>query len=186
MITATKLRSGVNFLDGGEPWRVLQYKHTHMSRGAGNVKVKCRNLLTGTILTKSFRGGDRVEEIQVNKQQLQFLYRDGDEFIFMDPVSFEQVSLPASLLDDAGNYLIDGKMVEVLFWDEKPLGVELPAKLEFEIIEAAPGEKGDSASNVYKDAKIETGLKIRVPLFVNKGDRVRVDTRDGSYIERVS
>lgn len=184
MITATKLRNGVTFEDNGEPWRVIEYKHAHMSRGAGNVKVKCRNLLTGRVLAKSYKGGDRVNDIDVAKRSLQYLYKDGEEFMFMHPQTFEQVALSAEVLGDEAAYLKEGSEVSVLFWDEQALTVDLPPKMTFMVAEAAPGEKGNSASNVYKDAVLENGLSVRVPLFINAGDTVRVDTRDGSYIER--
>jgi elongation factor P len=184
MIPVTHLKNGATFEEGGSPWRVLDYKHTHMSRGSGTIRVKCRNLKTGQVLTKVYKSGDRVEEVTITKQNLQYLYKDGDEYMFMDPTSFEQMGMAEKILGDDSIYLKEGENVSVLFWDELPLAVDLPLKMTFKVEDAAPGEKGDSASNVYKDAVLENGLKIRVPLFVNPGDMVRVDTRNGSYVER--
>lgn len=186
MISVTQLRSGVCFMDQGQPWRVVSYKHTHMSRGSGTIKVKCRNLQSGNMLNKTYKSGERVEEIEVYKKPYQYLYREGDDYVFMDQESFEQLTVSKTVLGEDSVYLVEGGQVEILFWDEKALGLDLPPKMEFTVAEAAPGEKGDSASNVYKDAVLANGLKVRVPLFIYEGDKVRVDTRDGSYVERVS
>jgi elongation factor P len=184
MIPVTKLRNGTTFEENGDPWKVIQYTHTHLSRGAGTIKVKCRNLRSGQVLNKTYKGNDKVEEIDVNHRPMQYLYREGDSFVFMEPQTFEQVMIDAVVLGDEVAYLKEGETVHVLFWGDDPLTLDLPPKMVFAVKDAAPGEKGDSASNVYKDAVLENGLKIRVPLFINPGDKVRVDTRDGSYIER--
>lgn len=185
MISASKLRNGVTFVDSGQPFRVMKYKHTHLSRGAGTIKLTCRNLETGRLESKTYKSGHQVEDIDVYLNDLQYLYKEEDEYVFMDPDSFEQVRLSEVVVGESAQYLKEGDTVSVLFWDERPLDLDIPPKMDFEITEAAPGEKGDSASNVYKDATIETGVKVRVPLFINNGDIVRIDTRDGSYIERV-
>lgn len=188
MITVTKLRNGTNFELDGAAYRVLNYQHTHMSRGGGSVKIRIRNLIDGSVTTKTFQSTEKVEEIQVVKRQLQYLYKEEAAFIFMDPNTFEQIEVPKETLDDQGVYLKEGELTHLMVWEEQELilGVELPPKMTFEVSEAAPGEKGDSASNVYKDAVLENGLKVRVPLFINPGDKVRVDTRDGSYVERAT
>lgn len=184
MISVTKLRNGVTFAYNDAPWRVTNYQHTHMSRGGGTIKVKCRNLQNGQTLTLSFKSGDHVDDILILKQKLQYLYADGNEFVFMHPDSFEQLTMSKQVLGDLSAYLKEGEMVDVLFWDETPLDIDLPPKMTFEVVEAAPGEKGDSASNVYKDAVLENGLKVRVPLFVNAHEKIRIDTRTGEYVER--
>lgn len=186
MISVTQLRSGVTFEDKGDPWRVLEYKHTHISRGSGTIKVKCKNLKTGNVLNKTFKSGEKVEEISVSKNKLQYLYQEEDEYLFMDPVSFEQVSLSVKVVKEEAVYLREGEEVSVFYWDEMPLTLDLPPKMVFKVKEAAPGEKGDSASNVYKEAVLENGLKVKVPLFVSAGEKVRVDTRTGEYIERAT
>lgn len=186
MISVTQLRSGVCFVDHEEPWRVMTYKHTHISRGSGTIKVKCKNLKTGNVLAKTFKSGDKVEDILVTKERYQYLYQDGEEYVFMNQTTFEQVSLEERVLGDDVLFLKEGGEVDILVWDETPLALDLPAKINFKVTEAAPGERGDSASNVYKDAVLENGLKVRVPLFINAGDTVRIDTRDKSYVERVN
>lgn len=188
MITVTKLRPGSNFELEGTAYKVLTYQHTHMSRGGGTVKVKLRSLIDGKVLSRSFQSTEKVEEILVLKKQLQYLYSDDTSFIFMDPNTYEQLEVSREILAEEGMYLKEGETVHLLIWEDKELvlGVDLPPKMTFKVTEAAPGEKGDSASNVYKDAVLENGLKVRVPLFVNEGDMVRVDTRDGSYVERAN
>lgn len=184
MIMATKLRAGVNYLDEGNPYKVTEYRHTHMSRGGGTVKVRVKNLLTGAVGAKTYKSTEKFEEIEVNKKLMQYLYGDGENFVFMDPSSFEQLEVSREVADESGRFLKEGEEAQVLFWGERVLGVELPPKMVFEVAEAAPGERGDSASNVYKDAVLENGVKVRVPLFVNSGEKIRVDTRTGEYVER--
>lgn len=185
MISVTKLRNGVCYQDNGSPYRVVEYRHTHMSRGGGTIKVKVRNLEDGRVLSKTYKSGERVDEIDVTKEKLQFLYQEDGGYIFMNPESFEQVRVEAKVVGDEGVFLKAGEVYQVIEWDTKILGMDLPPKVELEIIEAAPGEKGDSASNIYKDAVAEGGIKVRVPLFVNAGTRIRVDTKTREYVDRV-
>lgn len=185
MISVTKLRAGTCFEEGNLPFKVVEYKHTHLSRGGGTIKVKVRNLSDGRLLSKTYKSGEKVEEIDVNKKNFQYLYKDGDSWVFMDPVSFEQLEVADRVIGESGRYLKEGEEVALRMWEEKVLDVDLPPKMEFEVAEAAPGEKGDSASNVYKEAMLKNGLRVKVPLFVNQGDMVRVDTRTGEYVERV-
>ncbi len=185
MINVNQLRNGKTYEEGGQPFLVLKYEFTKMGRGTGNVKVKVRNLESGSVVTKTYITGNKVQDIKLNKKTMQYLYQDGETHVFMDPVSFEQVEIKSSLLGDQGKYLQDGMDVDVLYWDEKALVVELPVKLEYEVAETDPGEKGNSAAKVTKPATLANGLKVRVPLFINIGDKVRVDTRTGEYVERV-
>lgn len=184
MISASKLRNGTTFAVNGIAFRVVDYKHTHLSRGGGTIKVRVRDLSSGRQVNKTFKSGDMVQDIAVERRELQYLYSDGDEYFFMDPRSFEQVELAGRVVGEAKPYLREGENVLVLFWDDKPLDLDLPPKVVMEVVDCAPGEKGNSASNVYKDAVVGKGLKIRVPLFINTGDKVRVDTRSGDYVER--
>ena len=186
MISVTKLRNGVTFSESKVPYRVIKYEHKHLSRGSGTIKVKCRNLRDGKMVNRTYKGNDKVEDIDVMKKPMQYLYKEGSEYMFMDPKSFEQVEIAAKVLGDDAKYLKEGENASILYWDDEPLTVDLPAKMVFVVKDAAPGERGDSASNVYKDAELEGGIKIRVPLFINPGDKIRVDTRDGSYIERAT
>lgn len=190
MISVTQLRQGVAFLMDRDPHRVISYSHTHMGRGGGTIRVKVKNLESGSIFEKTFKSGDRVEDIEVNKRRAQYLYQDGVDFIFMDPQSFEQWSVSADRLGDQRYFLKEGGDVWVLIWNndgqEKLLDLDLPPKMTFEIKEAAPGEKGNSASNMYKDGILENGMKVRIPLFVNAGEKVVISTVDGSYVSRAN
>lgn len=185
MISVTDLRAGVTFRHDGQPYFVLKYEHIKMGRGTAWIKVKIRNLLTGSVTDKSFISGNRVEPIETSRKKLQYLYHEGDQFLFMDPKTFEQVSLPKDVLSGQAGYLKDGISVDILFLEDKPLTIEIPQKMEFTIVEADPGVKGDSASNFLKTAVLDNGLKIKVPLFIKAGDKILVDTRTAEYVERV-
>ena len=184
MISVTQLRNGTTFEDGGQLYKVLKYEHTHLSRGAGTIKVKARNLRNGNVLNLAYKSGAMVEEIAVERKALQYLYRDGEDLVFMDPKSFEQVTVAAQILGPQAHFLKENEEIGVFFWGQEALDVDLPLKVTLKIVEAAPGVKGDTAANVYKTAKLENGLTIKVPLFVEAGELVRVDTRNGEYIER--
>ena len=184
MINVQDIRNGTAFLMEGQPWIGLKYEHIKMGRGSATIKIKMKNLLTGAILEQAFINSARVEEIDLARKPMDFLYRDGDTYTFMDPKTYEQSEMTENELGENAPYLRDGLNVNILFWDTKPLWIELPPKMEFKVKETDPGVKGNSVSNLYKDAILENGLKTRVPLFINEGDRVIVDTRDGSYSER--
>ncbi len=179
------IRNGTAFLLDGQPWIGLKYEHIKMGRGSATIKIKMRNLLSGAIVEKAFINSANVEEVSLARRPMQFLYKDGDGFVFMDPKSYEQATVDAEVVGEQGIYLKEGIQVNVLFWDERALAVELPPKMEFTIAETDPGVKGNSVSNLYKPAKLDNGMNVRVPLFINEGDRILVDTRDGSYAERV-
>lgn len=185
MLSASKLRNGVTYEENGVPYRVMDYQHKHLSRGSGTIKLKVRDLTSGKLLAKTYKSGDSVQDILVERKELQYLYHDDDGYYFMDPSTFAQMEMPSSVIESGAAYLREGENVWILFWDERALDLDLPPKVNMKIIECDPGEKGNSTSNVYKDAMVEGGLKVRVPLFINLGDKVRIDTRTGSYVERV-
>lgn len=185
MIVVQDLRNGVAFLMDGAPYMCLKYEHVKMGRGSATIRIKAKNLLTGSTTEKSFINSAKVEDINTLRRPMQYLYRDGKDHVFMDPKSYEQVNIPESVAAEEGRYLQEGTAVNVMFWDERPLWIELPPKMEFVIKETDPGVKGNSVSNLYKDAVLDNGIRTRVPLFINQGDKVLVDTRDGSYAERV-
>lgn len=188
MINVTDLRAGTGFRLDGQMWVVVKYDHIKMGRGTATIKVKAKNLETGSVLEKSFISGARVEELDTSRRELTFLYYDGDSYVFMDPRTYEQYELGADLLEDAAQYLQAEMIVQVMFVNEdnslRPLGVMLPPKLSFKVTDAEPGVKGDSAANMLKKVTLENGLEIKAPLFIKVGDVVVVDTRDGSYVER--
>ena len=185
MIGVQDIRAGTAFLLDGQPYVGLKYEHIKMGRGSATIKVKAKNLVTGAIVDKSFVNSARVEEIAMVRRPMQYLYQGNGVWVFMHPLTYEQVEVGREVAGENSKYLKEGATVNVLFWDEKPLGLELPPKMEFTVVETDPGVKGNSVSNLYKPAKLDNGVNLRVPLFVNEGDRVMVDTRDGSYRERV-
>jgi len=184
MTNVTQLRSGTTFLEDGDPWVVVKYEHIKLGRGTANIKVKIRNLKTGVTRERVFISGASVEEISTFKRKLQFLYRDQQTFYFMDPKTFEQFEIPEESLETQSPFLTEGGFFDLLFWEQSPLLLELPPKMKFKVTQTPPGVKGNSAANVYKDATLENGLKIKVPLFIKEGEMVIVDTRDHGYVER--
>ena len=187
MISATDIKRG-DILDmDGAPWLVTDVtSQTPSARGASMlVKVKARNLATGQVLAKTFRGGDAVEAADCEKRPIQFLYSQGDEFTFMDMDSYEQLVLSADLLDDAVGYLTEGLELRSLLYNGRVLAVELPITVELTVTETAPAIKGATAQAQLKPATLETGLEIQVPPYLSSGERVKVDTRDGRFVERV-
>lgn len=185
MINVNDLRNGTVFKEEQELWQVVNYEHIKMGRGSGNIKIKAKNLKTGSIIEKSFITGARVEGADVEKKKAQFLYKDGESYFFMDPVSFEQFSLTEDIVGDQSKYLKDSLEVLLLVSDEAALGMEIPNSLVYEITETGPGERGNTVSSVFKDANLDNGLTVKVPMFTKVGDKIKVDTRTGEYVERV-
>jgi elongation factor P len=184
-LNVTELRNGAIFQEAGQLLQVLSYEHIKMGRGSGVIKVKVKNLKTGSVTERGFQTGARVEDANVEKKKAQFLYKDGDSFNFMDPVSYEQFILGSDIMSDQAKYLLDGLDVVLVVSDDQAIAIELPNSVAYTIEETGPGEKGNTVSNVYKDAKMDNGLIVRVPMFMKEGEKVKVDTRTGEYIERV-
>jgi len=183
MISVTDLRSGTTFVENGQLLLVLSYEHIKMGRGSANIKVKVRNVKSGTTMEKSYINGAKVQDVHVLKKDMQFLYKDDDQAYFMDPQTYEQISIPFTVLPDH-MYLKEGETFTVSFYENQPLSVLLPSKMVFQVIEAGPSVKGNSATNVFKDAVLENNIKTKVPLFISTGDKIRIDTRTGSYTEK--
>lgn len=186
MMVVQDIRNGTTFMMDGQPWLGLKYEHIKMGRGSATIRIKARNLLTGTTVEKSFVNSARVEEVETVKRPMQYLYKEGASFIFMDPSSYEQVEIEASVLGEQAAYLQEGVLVNILFWDARALWVELPPKMTFKIVETDPGIKGNSAANMYKSAKLDNGLTVRVPLFIDQDEEVVIDTSEGKYVERAN
>ena len=185
MLSVTDLRAGTTYEEDGQSLLVLSYEHIKMGRGSANIKVKVRNIKTGTIVEKSYINGAKVSPIQVSKKDMQFLYKDDDNVYFMDPQTYEQVSINLKQVPEH-IYLKDGDTFNVSFLEGEPLSVALPPKMVFTVIETAPGVKGNSATNVFKDATLENGLKTKVPLFIEDGEKIKIDTRTGAYAEKAN
>lgn len=184
-LNVNDLRNGTFFKEGKEIFQVLTYEHMKTGRGSGNIKLKVRNVRSGAVVEKSFITGARVGDADVEKKKAQFLYKDGENFNFMDPQSFEQFSLSQAVVGDNAKYLVDGLEVTLIVGEGEALGMELPLSLVYTIAETGPGEKGNTVSNVYKEATLDNGLVVKVPMFMKVGEKVKVDTRSGAYIERV-
>jgi elongation factor P len=184
MLNATQLKNNVCFLYQGDPYRVLKYKHTHLSRRGADIKVKAKNLKTGAIVNFNFGSSDRFEEVIIEKKKMQFLYGDGEDFNFMDPQSFEQIKISKKLIGQGGKFLKEGQGADILFWQNEPLDLDLPSSIIVEISQCDPGVRGNSATNIFKPAMTKNGLKIKVPLFIKQGDKIKVDTKSGDYVER--
>lgn len=184
MVNVTDLKGGTAFLHYGKPYQVVKYNLIKMGRGSATVRVTARNLTTSGTEDISYQSNTAVEEAETSKRKLQYLYKDEKTAYFMDPVSFEQIEIPLLILGTSVAYIKDGSDVTVLFWGETALSVDLPPKVVLSVTEADPSVKGNSASNIFKSATLENGLSVKVPLFIKVGEKVRVDTRSGEYIER--
>jgi len=184
-ISVTGLRKGTVFAEGETPFLVLDYTHTKMGRGTANIKVKVRNLKTGAVLTKTFISGASVEEAEIERRNVQYLYSDAGAAYFMDPGTFEQFSIPSKIVGDAVRFLSEGGETTIFSFRGEPLSVELPPKVDLKVVETGPSEKGDTRSAATKEAVLETGCKLQVPMFVRVGDILRVSTETGKYVERV-
>jgi elongation factor P len=180
----TDLKKGTVIQIDGTPYRVVDYAQKVMGRGGSIVNLKIKNLIDGSVLPKTFKGADKIEPADVATRSAQYLYTDGADFHFMDPETFEQFQLGPDLVDEAARYLKEGDMVSLQFFNDAVINVELPNTLYLEVTYAESVVKGDTTSSVLKDATLETGLTVKVPSFIKVGDVIKVDTRDGSYLER--
>lgn len=185
MIDVNELRNGVTFELDGNLYKVIEYSHHKPGRGKATIRTKVRDLRTGSVLEKSFTSGDKVQDIRLDYHMVQFLYKDNDLYHFMDTETYEQPALNASVLGEATSYLTEGLEVKLTFFEGEALDIELPTAVELSVVEAEMAVKGDTATGANKSVTTETGLKVQVPLFIDTGDTIRVDTRNGSYVTRV-
>ena len=168
----------------GSVWRILEFQHVKPGKGGAFVRSRLRNLDSGAVVDKTFRAGETFPRVRTEIKEVQYLYDAGDEVVFMDTDTYEQFSLPHSGVEDALPYLEPSSSVQMLWVDGRPAGLQLPSAVELAVAETEPGVRGDTVSNVTKPAKLETGAVVQVPLFVNIGDRIKVDPREGRYISR--
>jgi len=185
MISAGELRTGTTFERAGELFTVLGYAHVKQGRGTAFVRAKFRNVNTGSVTEETFRPEEKFGRARIERSEAQYLYKDGDSYVVMDSSTYDQFPIPADQIGDNQKWLVENENVTLLSYDGKVLGVELPIAVELEVTETEPGYKGDTANAATKPATLQTGAVIDVPLFVNPGERVRVDTRTGEYMERV-
>jgi elongation factor P len=185
MISSNDLRNGVTIIENGQLWTVIEFLHVKPGKGSAFVRTRLKNVKTGSTVEKTFRAGEKLERATVDNRQMQMLYNDADGYHFMDQETFENVTLQKDIIGDPADFLKDGMVVDVQFHDSNPIGADLPAHVELKVEETDPGFKGDTATGTTKPATLETGAVVNVPLFVNPGDVIRIDTRDRRYIGRV-
>lgn len=185
-VDTSQFRNGLKIELDGEPFTMIYFQHVKPGKGGAFVRTKVRNLKNGRVLERTFRSGERVEEADVSESKMQYLYQDGESLVFMDNQTFDQTPFTAEQVGDARKWLKENQEVEVLFWRGKPINIEIPSFIDFTITQCDPGVKGDTATGATKPATLETGAVVHVPLFVKEGERIRVDTRSGEYVERVA
>ena len=184
MISSNDFRNGITIVIDGQLWTIIEFLHVKPGKGSAFVRTRLKNVKTGSTVERTFRAGEKLERAIVDNRDMQMLYNDGDGFHFMDTETYENVTIQRELIGGPADFLKDGTKVAVQFYDGNPIGVDVPAHIELAVTETDPGFKGDTATGTTKPAKLETGTTVQVPLFVNPGDIIRIDTRDRRYISR--
>ncbi|AUJ32279.1 MAG: elongation factor P [Liquorilactobacillus nagelii] len=184
MISVNEFKNGLTIEVEGDLWRVVEFQHVKPGKGSAFVRSKLKNLRTGAVQEKTFRAGEKVEQAQIDNRKMQYLYADGTNYVFMDTTTYEQLELPEEQIKNELNYLKENMVVSIIMHGNETLGVDLPNTVDLQVAETEPGIKGDTASGGSKPAKLETGLVVQVPFFVNEGDVLTINTQDGSYVSR--
>ena len=184
-VTTSELRKGLTLMLDGELYKVTDWQHNKQGRGSAQVRLQLKNLRSGSNIERTFQAGAKFDDVRLTRRELQFQYADGDVYNFMDPETYDQVTLSGALLGEATNFIREGDNIDVLMHNDNFVDIDLPAAVVLTITQSEPGVKGDTATGATKPARLETGLVVNVPLFVNEGDRIKVDTRSGKYLERV-
>lgn len=185
MISTNDFRTGVTIEIDGQPWVVVEFQHVKPGKGSAFVRAKIKNVITGSVLERTFNAGEKLPRAHIERREAQYLYGMGDELTFMDVTTYEQVTLSREVVGQGVLYLKENTNVYIMSYEGRVIGVEIPNFVELEVVETEPGFKGDTATGGTKQAKLETGAVVKVPLFVNVGDVLKIDTRTGEYIERV-
>ncbi|UFP93883.1 elongation factor P [Gloeobacter morelensis] len=185
MISSNDFRTGTTIELDGQVWRVIEFLHVKPGKGSAFVRTKLKNVMTGNVNERTFRAGESLPQAVVEKRDMQFVYPQGDnEYVFMDMESYEQEALTREAIGDGAKYLKEGMSVSILKWQERVIGVDLPNTVVLQVVETDPGVKGDTAQGGTKPAKVETGAEVMVPLFITIGEKIKIDTRDNSYLGR--
>jgi elongation factor P len=184
IVSTNQFRNGMHVELDGQVWRIVDFQHVKPGKGGAFVRTRVKNLESGAVVDRTFRAGEKMPRVHTETKNVQYLYDAGDEVVFMDEESFEQIQFPHSEVEEELAFLQPSSTVQLLTVDGRPAGIQLPASVELEVVETEPGVKGDTVSNVTKPATLETGAVVQVPLFVNTGDRVKVDTRERRYMSR--
>lgn len=185
MIDVNELRKGVTFELDDQLYKVLDYSHNKTGRGGANIRIKARNMLTGATIDKTFNSGQSVQDVRLDYHNVQYLYSDGEFYNFMDNETFEQPAIKGDMLGDDALYLTEGLEVKLTFYNGTAIDIDLPTSVDLEVTESDMAIRGDTATGVTKKVRVQTGLQVQVPNFVNVGDTIRVDTRTGEYVTRV-
>lgn len=185
MYDISDIRKNLKLTIDGLPFTVIEFQFVKPGKGQAFTRTRLRNLITGSVIERTFKSNERLDKADIEERQQQFLYAEADKYVFMDTTTFEQLYISAEQLGEARFFMQNEMMVDVLFWNEKPIGVTPPIFVELKVIETEPGFKGDTSTNTMKAAKLETGATVQVPLFVNEGETLKIDTRTGDYVERV-
>jgi elongation factor P len=186
MYETSDFRKGLKILIDGDPFIIVDFQHVKPGKGNAFTRTRVKHMLTGAVLDKTYKSGEKFEQAEVEERSMQYLYKEGDNFVFMDNTNWEQIHIPEKLVGDAAEWMPENLNVSVLFFNERPIGVSLPNFVELQIVKCDPGVRGDTATGASKPATLSSGGVVQVPLFVNEGDVIRVDTRTGSYMERVA
>ena len=186
MLNFNEIKTGKVIKVNAEPYIIIKTDHHKMGRGGAVLKIKCRNLINGNVLERTYQGSEKAEEAETETKKANFMYKDKDEAYFMDNTNYEQFNLHLEEIGEAAKFLKDGTDVDVLYFENKPVSISLPVKMDFKVVSAPPGIKGNSAGNVNKQVEIETGAVLNVPMFINEGDVIRINTDTGEYVERAS
>lgn len=186
MASTSEFRKGLRILLDDEPFVIVDFQHVKPGKGGAFVRTRIKSLMTGNVLDRTFRSGDKVDLPELEEAQMEYLYKEGDKYYFMDTSSYDQIFIDEKNLGDSKNYIKEGSVIEVLIYKGNPIGVEVQNFVSLKIVKTEPGIRGDTAQNATKPALLESGYTIQVPLFVEEGEVVKIDTRTGEYIERVS
>ncbi len=184
MISSNDFRPGVTIEIDGMVWQIVEFQHVKPGKGAAFVRAKMKNLQTGSVVERTFNAGEKVPNAQVDRKPMQYLYEADGSYYFMDSETYDQIMLTKEQLGDALNFIIENMEITVLFFNETVIGVDIPNSVELKVVETEPGIRGDTATGGVKPAKLETGYVVKVPLFINEGDVLKIDTRSGAYLER--
>ncbi len=185
MYETSDIRKGLKVKMDGYPWIVVDFQFVKPGKGTAFTRCRLKNLKTGSVLERTFKTGEKLDEANIEEHHAQYLYTDGEQYHFMDQESYEQITIQKNAMGGSENFLMENMEVAILFYENAPMNVELPTFIEAEIVYSEPGKKGDTATGATKQATLNTGATVLVPLFINQGDFIKVDTRDGQYVERV-
>lgn len=186
MISTSDIKRGVCFKLDGDLFSVVEFLHVKPGKGGAFVRTKLKNIKKGTVIEKTFRSGEKFEDVRLEKSSMQYLYEEGDHLVFMDTDSYEQESVPKDAIGNALKFLKENDVIDIIFYEGEAVSIEPPASVILKVIYAEPGAKGDTATNVLKPVKVETEAEVKVPLFINEGDFIKINTETGEYIERVN